>query len=300
MNLVVSKAAYGKMLAAAAVSDIEWSGYGPVICVNGYYALEDWYIGSVNDTAGATELEPVQIDAAWRRAMASGYDPFVDNNITLAWVHRHPHSTGPFWSGIDERAIEYLTKNNGGKPQISVLYYGHGLVTARMDNGSGTKSLDVQVSIPDDLEETIRLARLSAKVEKARPVRIEVDGMEIDLSAWHWAMAWNEAGKKKKKGKGKPQLDVKPLDELPVTRDLLTCAICGAVGYTPVDVYLCDACASEITKKDQDAAILIDDEGYRRTAPCDKCRKRTPVGWYSVIACDICVNTIPSGTECRA
>lgn len=172
--LLIANEAHIKFHLLHSVTNLEWSGYGPVEQVDeNTYRLIDFYYLSDDDHGGETNL-PVEATAqAWMRVIEAGIEP---EKVQLAWVHCHPFGSA-YWSSIDEEAILDLKSRNGnGIKQISVLFYGDGTM-ARIDGfGFASEDMEVKVSYgpywPDvkkaiELEDQHKL-RLAAVREKAK------------------------------------------------------------------------------------------------------------------------------------
>lgn len=139
------------------VTDIEWSGYGPIVKTDSGYELLDFYYLSSGDTSVNTDLDAMALQQAWQLTMADGH-PLE----ALAWVHCHPNGMAAFWSGVDELAVKDCLRYQGSDDaeQVSILFSGR-TVIARRDTRQVQEKLKVHV----------RWGALKGDVERARELQ---------------------------------------------------------------------------------------------------------------------------------
>ena len=143
MKLVIGADALARASILQSIIPTEWSGYGPLIKVSDdTYLMPTFYFVSMNDSLGSTELDPLAAAEAWQMAADDGFDV---SQISLAWVHCHPHGMAD-WSLTDDKAVmdclEYQARDDA--MQVSVLFAGNKVV-ARYDDLDITADMDVEL-----------------------------------------------------------------------------------------------------------------------------------------------------------
>lgn len=258
--LTVGPAAAVKAAVLQVSTHVEWSGYGPLTGnEEDGYVLHDFYYTSTGDTHADTNLEPETIAETWAKIAEDGYPA-----ERLAWVHCHPWSKNPGWSGTDDKAAEQQAAMAG--EQVSVLF-GKDTATARRDTADGVhQRLNVEMQWGD----------YQADVDKAK----EADYGDVGYyygGGYDWQRAEGGGYYKVLPSPKKDKED--NADPLPRSYNAAMCHCCGLSNIT----MHCDGCGKptcmrcfEIFNLEEDTLICEDCVAAISVEPCALCGEPIP------------------------